>query len=132
MYVDADGTGKLDATPIMVEPNLVRGKVWTSFQASLRVDHARPGAAVAAEDYLASFCVVVDQEGDTPDIIRVSRRGFLIGSTRLGGPPADVLLSDSNNDGVLGLGDWWELRAEGSKSADMRTVGDFAWAGGQA
>jgi hypothetical protein len=33
MHVDADGTGKLDATPIMVEPNLVRGKVWTSFQA---------------------------------------------------------------------------------------------------
>jgi thiol-disulfide isomerase/thioredoxin len=131
LYVDADGTGKLDATPIVVKPNLVRGKVWTSFQATLRVDHARPGA-VAAEDYPVSFWAVVDQEGDTPAIIRVSRRGFLIGSTRLGRAPVEVVLSDGNNDGVLGPGDWWELRVEGSKSADMRTVGDFAWAGGQA
>jgi hypothetical protein len=132
LFVDADGTGKLDATPITVEPKLVRGKVWTSFQATLRVDHARPGAAVAAEDYPVSFWAVVDHEGDTPDIIRVSRRGFLVGSTRLGGAPADVVLSDSNNDGVLGSGDWWELRAEGSKAAGMRSVGDFAWAGGRA
>jgi hypothetical protein len=132
LFVDADGPGKLDATPITVEPNLVRGKVWTSFQATLHVDHARSGAAVAAEDYPVAFWAVVDQEGDTPDIIRVSRRGFLIGSTRLGEAPAEVVLSDSNNDGILGPGDWWELRAEGSKAAVMHTVGDFAWAGGRA
>lgn len=132
LFVDADGTGKLGATPITVEPKVARGKLWTQFQATLRVDHARPGVAVAAEDYPVEFWAVVDQEGDVPDVIRVSRRGFLVGSTRLGGAPAYVVLSDSNNDGVLGPGDWWELRAEGSKAADSRNVGDFAWAGGQA
>jgi hypothetical protein len=132
MFVDANGTGKLDPTPIAAEPKVVRGKVWISFQTTLRVDHAAPGTAVAAEDYPVVFWAVVDQEGDTPEVIRVSRRGFLIGSTRLSGAPADVVLSDRNNDGVLGPGDWWELRAEGSKSTGMRTVGDFAWAGGRA
>lgn len=132
LFVDVDGTGKVDATPLQVEPKLVRGKVWTSFQTSLRVNHARPGAAVAAEDYPVSFWAVVDEESDRPAVIRVSRRGFLIGSTRLGGAQTDVVLSDRDNDGVLGPGDWWELRAEGAKAAGMRTVGDFAWAGGQA
>jgi hypothetical protein len=132
LFVDADGTGKLDPAPITVEPKVVRGKFWTSFRATLHVDHGRPGAAVAAEDYSVELWAVVGQEGDRPDIIRVTRRGFLIGSTRLGRTPADVVLSDGNNDGVLGPGDWWELRAEGSKDSGMRTVGDFAWAGGQA
>jgi hypothetical protein len=130
LFVDADGTGKLDAAPIKVEPKLVRGKFWTSFQATLRIDHAGPGAP--AEYYPVEFWAVVDREGETPDVIRVSRRGFLIGSTRLGGAPAEVVLSDSNNDGVLGPGDWWELRAEGSKASGNRGVGDFAWAGSRA
>jgi len=41
------------------------------------------------------------------------------------------VLSDSNNDGVLGEGDWWELHADedGSSSGGSRKVGDFHWLG---
>lgn len=38
----------------------------------------------------------------------------------------------SNNDAVLGAGNWWELRGQAPKAAGMRTIGDFAWADGKA
>ena len=133
LYVDADGTGKLAEKPIAIAPKVVRKNYWSSFEATLRVNHAKPGAAAAYEEFPVSFWAVVEKEADTPEVLRISRRGFLAGEVKLGDTPYDVVLSDSSTDGVLGSGDWWEIRAKGpQKGAGMRTVGDFAWAGGKA
>jgi thioredoxin-related protein len=132
LFVDADGTGKLAEKPLTITPKSIRNKLWSSFETTVRVNHAKPGGALALEDYPIALWVVVDKEGETPEVMRVSRRGFLTGEVKLGDSTFDVILSDSNTDGVLGDGDWWELRAKTPKADAMRTVGDYAWAGGKA
>ena len=133
LYVDADGTGKVAAKPIAITPKVVRKNLWSSFDATLRVNHAKPGAMAAFEEFPVSFWAVVEKEADTPDVLRVSRRGFLTGEVKLGDTAFDVVLSDSSTDGVLGPSDWWEIRSKTPGKGDaMRTVGDFAWAGGRA
>lgn len=132
LFVDPDGTGKLAAKPVAVEPKVIREKYWSSFDATVRVNHARASAAPAFEDYPIALWVVVEKEGDVPEVIRVSRRGFLTGPARIGTDTFDVVLSDSNNDGVIGPNDWWEVRGKAAAASGMRTVGDYAWAGGKA
>ena len=131
LYVDADGKGKVAVKSIDIKPSVTRGKTWSTFDATVRVNHAKAGAPAVAEDYAVALWVVVEKEGETPDIIRVSRRGYLTGPVKLGEKTFDVVLSDSNTDGVFAPGDWWELRS-GDQPGAMRTVGDFAWAGGKA
>jgi thiol-disulfide isomerase/thioredoxin len=132
LYLDRDGDGKLLEKPVTAEPKVVRNNVWSSFEATVRENHGKAGAAAAFEDYPLSLWVVVEKEGDTPDLIRFSRRGFLAGTVQIGDGTFDVILSDGNNDGVFGAGDWWELRAKAPAGDGMRTVGDYAWAGGKA
>ena len=44
-----------------------------------------------------------------------------------------LVISDSDNDGVIKKGDWWELRSTPvSKTAGMREIGDFQWGAGSA
>ena len=132
LFVDADGNGKLSEKPTTITPKTNRGKLWSSFEATFRVNHAKAGDPPAREEYPVALWIVVEKEDEKPDIIRVSRRGFLTGEIKLGADTFDLVLSDSNNDGVLGDGDWWEIRGKTPKADAMRTVGDFAWAGGKA
>ncbi len=132
LYVQDSATGKLTSKPITTKPNTVRGKLWSSFTAVLQVNHTKPGGTASLEPYPVSFWIVVEKESEKPEIIRMSRRGFLHGEVTLGNRPYDVILSDRHNDGVLGTGDWWELRIPSIASAEERTVGDFAWAEGKA
>ena len=132
LYVDADGTGKLAEKAIAITPSLNRKKYWSSFDAMLRVNHAKPGAA-DFEEFPVALWAVVESAADSPDVLRISRRGFLAGEVKVGDTAYDVVLSDSGTDGVLGAGDWWEMRTKGpQKGIGMRIVGDFAWAGGKA
>ena len=131
LFIDADGTGKPAAKSIDITPSITRGKTWSSFDATVKVNHAKPGSPTAAEEFPVAFWVVVEKEDETPDVIRVSRRGFLTGQATIGEKKFDVVLSDSNTDAVFTTGDWWELRS-GQAAGEMRTVGDFAWAGGKA
>jgi thiol-disulfide isomerase/thioredoxin len=132
LYVDADGTGKLADKPVAVEPRIQRNNHWSSFASAVRVNHAKAGDKPAFEDYPIALWVVVEKEADVPEVIRVSRRGFLTGPARVGADTFDVVLSDSNNDGVIGPKDWWEVRGKAPAADGMRTVGDYAWAGGKA
>ncbi|HEX3146874.1 MAG TPA: thioredoxin family protein [Gemmataceae bacterium] len=132
LFVDVDGDGKFGDKPVVVEPKPNRNKIWSSFEATVRVNHAKPGAPPAFEDYPVALWIVVEKEGDVLDVVRVSRRGYLSGKVQMGDAAFDLMLSDSNNDGVFGAGDWWELRGMSPATDGMRTVGDFAWAGGKA
>lgn len=128
LYIQEQPGGKLSEKAIVIKPSVIRNKTWSSFEAMVQVKHAESDL----QPYPIALWIVVDNEGDTPDIIRISRRGYLHGEVKLGESMFDVILSDSNNDGVLGTGDWWELRDRVKPGAAMRTVGDFAWAGGKA
>jgi hypothetical protein len=136
LFLDADHDGSLAGeAKLTATPNTVRDKIWSSFTAAPKVNHAAKGAAPAWEEYPVSFWVVVEKPEEIPAVIRYSRRGFLASPVTIGGKPHDVLLADGDNDGVFGKGDSWTVRpaAAGAFGADeSRSVGDYAWAGGKA
>lgn len=131
LYLDANRDGKLDEKPLRITPNVVRGKIWSSFTATLTAMH-RSGEDVQREDYPVSLWIVVEKEDERPSIVRYSRRGFLTGPAQIGTADVAVVLSDSDNNGQFGPGDWWGLRTADGNGDVGRTVGDFAWAGGRA
>lgn len=134
LFVENHQTKKLNGMPVTTKPNLNRNKHWSSFSAVVQVNHAKPGEQPAYSSYPISLWIVVEQESDQPDIIRISRRGFLIGEVQLDHLKWQVVLSDSNNDGILGKADWWELRRPGNNGGmdASRTVDDYCWANGKA
>lgn len=129
LYIDADGNDKFDEPAIPAKMSDSRGMSWSNFSATLKVKYL--GEELVTEDYPVVFWLTVAAVADRPDVLRISRRGFKMGEATVGGTKAIVVLSDSNNDAVLGEGDWWELRSDDSpsKSSEMRRVGEFAWLG---
>ena len=134
LFIDTNHDGKLtDEKAITTKPNVQREKFWSSFSAKLEVNHAKAGATADWEPYPVSLWIVAEKEAETPTIIRFSRHGYLTGSIKLGDATYDVVVSDSNNDGVYRAGDWWGIQARDGAQGDLgRTIGDFAWAGKQA
>lgn len=134
LFVEDHLTKKLNNKPISIKSSINRNKHWSTFSAVLQVNHSSPGSKPVYASYPISLWIVVDQESDQPDIIRISRRGFLIGEVVLQNLKWQVVLSDRNNDGILGTGDWWELRRPGNNggSETSREVGDYCWANGKA
>jgi thiol-disulfide isomerase/thioredoxin len=134
LFIDANHDGKLeDEKAIATKPKLQRDKYWSSFSARLEVNHAMTGARAAWEPYPVSLWIVTEKEAERPTIIRYSRHGYLTGSVKLGDATYDVVVSDSNNDGVYRAGDWWGIQARDGTPSDLgRAIGDFAWAGKQA
>lgn len=134
LFVEDHLTKKLNNKPITTKSSVNRNKHWSTFSAALQVNHAGQGNKPVYANYPVSLWIVVDQESDQPDIIRFSRRGFLTGEVVLQNLKWQVVLSDRNNDGILGNGDWWELRRPGNNGGaeTSREVGDFCWANGKA
>ena len=136
LWVDANADGSVgDETVQRVTSRVSRGNVYTSYKASLQVNHGSKDKPLFAS-YRIGLWVAVEKESATPAFIRFSRRGFLVGSVTLEGAAYAVVLSDANNDGVFGTGDWWALIDAAAKQANdiaaSRKVGDFAWAGRKA
>jgi thiol-disulfide isomerase/thioredoxin len=137
LFIDAGHDGSVtDDKPLSAATSMSRGNLWSSFTATLKVNHAAPGQPAAWQEYPVSFWAVVEKADETPRVIRFSRRGYLTGSVTVAGVVHDVILSDANNDGVFGPGDWWTVREATNKNAyspaENREVGDFAWSGGKA
>jgi endonuclease/exonuclease/phosphatase family metal-dependent hydrolase len=116
-----------DGKPLVAKASMNRDKHWSNFEAVFQVKHKD-----STVDYPVALWVVAEKLDETPKIIRYSRRGYLAGKVDLGGKPFTLILSDSNNDGVLGTGDWWQLGETGKNATNMRTVGDFLWVNGAA
>lgn len=134
LWLDANGDGELDATERQqATPSTSRGSTWTSFDAVVRIHHGTAEAPVE-EDYPIGLWVAVEDVAAPVSFVRFSRRGFRVGRVTLGDAPHDVVISDADNDGVLGPGDWWALLPEGETHGmqHSRPVGDFAWSGNQA
>jgi len=129
LTIDSDGNGKYDEEAIIIKPTESRGNTWSSFSATLKVNYIAD--KTITEDYPVTLWIAVASVDEQPKVLRISRRGFKSGETKLGNQKVTVVLSDSNNDAIFGEGDWWELRsADGpAKSSEMRKVGDFIWLG---
>lgn len=137
LFIDSNRNGSLaDEKPITTEPKKNRDNWWSSFSTTFPIDHAEKGKPAKLQDYPVSMWAVVEKPGDTPAVIRYSRRGFKVGSVKLGGTDYRVVLADGNNDGVFGKGDSWVIvPANGKQSASMedwRNIPDFAWSGDRA
>jgi thiol-disulfide isomerase/thioredoxin len=135
LFIDANHDGKLDdEKPLTAKSNVQRGKYWSSFNdAKLEVNHAAPGTTAAREPYPVGFWVVTDKADEVPSIIRFSRHGYLTGTVKIADTTYDVVLSDSDNDGVYRAGDWWGIQPrEGGKADLSRAIGDYSWTGKRA
>jgi len=132
LVIDTDLDGDLgDEEPITTKPRITRDKWWSSFDGILKAIHAKPPQG--AVDYPVSFWLVVEKPDETPSMIRYSRRGFVVGTTTVDGTDFTVLVSDANNDGVLGKGDFWRIESgESQPDPAWRNLPDFCWAAGKA
>lgn len=133
LYLDENNDGTLNEPAIQCEPKANRGNTWSSFEGNIAVNHAAKGKKNDLLPFPISLWVVVEKESDTPELIRISRRGFLYGEVKTAGADAQLIVSDGDNDGVIREGDWWELRTSPpGKTSGMREIGDFQWGGGKA
>jgi thiol-disulfide isomerase/thioredoxin len=133
LYLDANNDGQLKEPAITCEPKLTRGSMWSSFEATLMVNQAKAGASEDLLSYPVALWVVAEDPKLAPTLIRFSRKGFLQGEIKHKDQTMTVVASDSNNDGMVGKNDWWELRTTPpSKTFGMRDIGDFQWAHGSA
>lgn len=132
LWIDTDADGSLEDEQVQrVKSRTSRGNVYTSFSAELRVNHGTLEKP-RWEPYRIGLWVAVEDATKAPAFIRFSRRGFLLGSVTLDEIAYHVVLSDAQNDGSFGAGDWWALLPAGADAvndiAASRKVGDFAWA----
>ncbi len=132
IHIDTDGNGQFNEEAIVVEPKVVRGKIWSSFSAILPAKYTTE--TTVTENYPVDFWLTVEKAADRPEVLRMSRRGFKFSDISIGDQTVSIILSDSNNDAVFGEGDWWELveKNSTSRSTSMRKVGDFLWLGDSA
>jgi thiol-disulfide isomerase/thioredoxin len=137
LFIDNNLDGSvLDEKSITIKPNINREKWWSSFTGTLKVNHAAKGADAKYVEYPASFWAVVEKPEATPEVLRYTRRGYLTGTVSIGEAEYTVGVCDGNNDGVLGVGDWWAIsRTKGDEALgkqDWRRLPDFCWGGGKA
>lgn len=134
LFVDTNRDGKFtDEKAITTKPNLNRNNWWSSFAGTLKVAHAEKGEV--SVDYPVAFWAVVEKPEQTPDIIRYSRTGFMAGTVSIGDAEYDVVVSDGDNDGVIGKGDFWAVsrtKNDDPIGGKFRVLPDFCWAGGKA
>lgn len=136
LFVDTNRDGSLaDEKAITTKPNLTRNNWWSSFEGTLAAVHAAKGAD-ATTDYPVSFWAVVEKPDETPKVIRYSRKGYAVGTAKIGDGEYTVLVSDGDNDGVIGEGDYWTLGRtkddDPLAGKEWRRMPDFCWAGGKA
>jgi thiol-disulfide isomerase/thioredoxin len=133
LYVDSNQLGELKEPAIACTPNIVRGSTWSSFEATLQVPQTTQGDKPDLLSYPISLWVVVEDPAAAPEMLRISRRGFLTGEVKQGESTMQVVVSDGDNDGLIGKGDWWELRSiPRRKTEGMREIGDFQRGDGKA
>ncbi len=131
LYIDLNSNGQFDESPIAAKQSESRGMLWLNFEAVLTATYS--DEKDIAEDYPVLFWLTVANAEDTPEVIRMSRRGFKFGEFSLDDKPITLIVSDSNNDAILDDNDWWELReTHSSDKMNMRRMNDFLWVGEKA
>lgn len=136
LWIDSNADGSLaDETAVRAKPNLLRDKWWSSFDGNLKIKHADEAKTVTV-DYPVSLWVVAEKPDEQPEVIRYSRRGFMLGEVKIDDAQYTVAICDGDNDGLLAKGDYWAIARVGQDlplGKEMwRQTSDFHWAGGKA
>jgi hypothetical protein len=132
LFIDTDLDDDLaDEKPVAASPKVIRDKWWSSFEGELKAIHSEgPDGAIA---YPVSIWVTAETPEETPSLVRYTRRGFSVANIIIEGIEYTVLVSDGNNDGVIGKGDFWRIDGDNPQaSTDWRRMPDHCWAEGKA
>lgn len=138
LWVDANRDGRLTtAERLTVEPKLIRGKWWSSFDTVVTVPfESAPRDTKVARPYALALWYVEDPvEPDSVPMLRWSRRGWHVGTTNIDGKPVWVLITELEMDGMFDQRDAWALSRDSAavlKSADVRKLDEHAWLDGAA
>jgi thiol-disulfide isomerase/thioredoxin len=132
LFTDSNMDGSLEGeSPVSTTANLSRNKWWSSFQTVLKVNHSIGESEPTAFDYPVSFWIVVENPEDQPSLLRFTRRGYKSGSVKIDGVEHIVAISDGNNDGIFGQGDYWVIgkteKDDPLGAKDWRKIPDFTW-----
>jgi len=134
---DWDRNGSLDEnTVLMTIPSETRGKFWSSFATVVDIPVLDPKSGESAVNpYALSFWYVEDPlEPDQEQVLRFSRRGWMLGTLELDSVPAVIMLTEMEMDGVYDTSDSWALaEVENPKElyepASSRSLLNHAWLG---
>jgi thiol-disulfide isomerase/thioredoxin len=139
LTIDRNGNGKLgDEIGIRTTPSETRGKLWSSFAATLEISVTDPDGRIMKNAYPLSFWYVEDPKAKVQEpVLRYSRSGWMEGSVRIDGTDALVLLTESRMDGVFDRFDSWALAPAGERAAlftieGARSCSEHAWLGEKA
>ena len=137
---DWNRNGHLDDDTVLTTiPSETRGKFWSSFATVVDIPVINPVSGQnTINPYALSFWYVKDPlEPDQEKVLRFSRRGWMLGSLKLDGVPAVIMLTEMEMDGVYDSQDSWALaEAENPKNlyeaANSRSLLNHAWLGEKA
>lgn len=132
LWLDLDRDGKeAPAEQLRTEPKEVRGKWWSSFEATLSVATSNGGARPYP---LALWYVEDPREADAAPALRWTRRGWHVGELQIGGRAAYVSITEGILDGVFDQRDSWAIarEAEALSHSPSRSLEGHVWLDGVA
>ncbi len=137
LWIDVNRDGKLGpGEKLVVEPKLIRGKWWSSFDTIVEVpnESAGPGGATTRPYPMALWYVEDPVEPDSIPALRWSRRGWHAGTVEVDGKPAWVMITELEMDGVFDQRDAWAMSRDSAKilGADSRKLDEHTWMDGAA
>jgi len=137
LMIDLDRDGRLSpAERIDTRPELRRGKVWSSWSATLSVNADGPDGSPRSSPYPVDLWFVLDPSApDEAPVLRWSRRGWMQGRAVAAEGAFEVALAEMVMDGVYDRSDQWFLATDSSglaateyRSCDEHArVGETAW-----
>jgi len=112
LIVDTNQDGSFtDEELITITPKSLRGKMWSSFNTVLQIPVVDPyDNKASTNSYPISFWYVEGPNIDKKDqVLRFSRRGWMLGKTNIEDVDLSVLLTESKMDGVFDTSDSWAI-----------------------
>lgn len=126
-------------TLLTCEPNITRGKVWSSFTGEVQIPFSRKGLQKkVVNPYPISFWYVEDPASEENEmVLRYSRSGWMEGTVETPLGKMSILITESKMDGIFDRNDSWALAPDSSRndiftSKLAKSMGSHAWFGEQA
>jgi len=142
LELDINRDGKFEEsgdTVLLCDVNERRGKFWSSFSCVVTVPFAKNAFQKDVENpYALSFWYVEDPDEEVAEqVIRFSRRGWMQGKADTKFGPINILITESEMDGVFNRSDAWAIAPDSSardlySSKLSKSLDTHNWFGNQA
>jgi len=140
LYIDQNQNGEFEEEEkIDTEPSESRGKIWSSFNATVYTTVTDPWTGEAAKNvYPISLWYVFDPNEENPEeLLRFSRKGWLEGTAEINGVAAKIIMTESTMDAKIDTADNWSIAPQASLKElydyrNNRSVKTHAWLNGAA